>query len=119
MAVQKPAKKKGSSASAPPPYTSKIIKASALLDDTKTLLSHWDVDATVPENLDRISRENVFAKASRSRVKDILAVFRQRYLVEADVVKALVILVKNRFKAARENAAARRRPAHGLRQLLD
>jgi hypothetical protein len=82
------------------PYTSKIIKASALLDDTKTLLSHWDVAATVPENLDRISRENVFAKASRSRVKDILVVFRQRYLVEADVVKALVVLVKNRFPAA-------------------
>jgi hypothetical protein len=35
MAVEKPTKK-----SAPPPYTSKIIKASALLDDTKTLLSH-------------------------------------------------------------------------------
>jgi hypothetical protein len=34
----------------------------------------------VPENLDRIRRENVFAKASRSRVEDILAVFRQRYL---------------------------------------
>ena len=71
-----------------PRYTSRIIKASALLDDTKTLLSHWDIDATVPENLDRINRENVFAKASRSRVKDILAVFRQRYLVERDVVKA-------------------------------
>lgn len=100
MAVRKPAKKIGASASAPPPYTSKIIKASALLDDTKTLLSHWDVATTVPENLDRISRENVFAKASRSRVKDILAVFRQRYLVEPDVVKALVVLVKNRFPAA-------------------
>jgi len=100
MTVRKPSKKKGVSASAPPPYTSKIIKASALLDDTKTLLSHWDVDATVPENLDRIRRENIFAKASRSRVEDILAVFRQRYLVEPDVVKALVVLVKNRFPAA-------------------
>lgn len=85
---------------APPPYSSKIIKASALLDDTKTLLSHWDMDGTVAENLDRIRRENVFAKASRSRVEDILAVFRQRYLVEADVVNALVVLVKNGFPAA-------------------
>ncbi len=99
MAVRK-AKKKGVSASVPPPYTSKIIKASALLDDTKTLLSHWDVKATVPGNLDRFRRENVFAKASRSRVEDILAVFRQRYLVEADVIRALVVLVKNRFPAA-------------------
>ena len=80
MAVRKPTNKKGVAAATP--YTSKIIKASALLGDTKTLLSHWDMDATVPENLDRISRENIFAKASRSRVKDILAVFRQRYLVE-------------------------------------
>jgi hypothetical protein len=88
------------SAWATPPYTSKIIKAGALLDDTKTLLSHWDTAASVPDNLDRIRRENIFAKASRSRVEDILAVFRQRYLVEADVVKALVVLVKNRFPAA-------------------
>jgi hypothetical protein len=103
MAVPKVAKKKGASSSASPPYTSRIIKASALLDDTKTLLSHWDVDATVPENLDRIRRENVFAKASRSRVEDILTVFRQRYLAEPDVVKALVVLVKNRLPAASLN----------------
>lgn len=100
MTVQKATKLKGASASASPPYTSRIIKAGALLDDTKTLLSHWDVTASVPENLERIRRENIFAKASRSRVEDILAVFRQRYLVEADVVKALVVLVKNRFPAA-------------------
>ncbi len=81
-------------------YSSKIIKASALLDDTKTLLSHWDVAATVSDNLDRINRENIFAKASRSRVEDILAVFRQRYLVEAEVTRALVVLVKKRFPAA-------------------
>src|SRR4051794_15639652 len=61
------------------PYTSRIIKAGALLDDTKTLLAHWDTQASVPENLDRVRRENVFGKASRSRVEDILAVFRQRY----------------------------------------
>lgn len=100
MAVRKPTKPKGVTASAPPAYTSKIIKAGALLDDTKTLLSHWDTAASVPDNLDRIRRENIFAKASRSRVEDILVVFRQRYLVEADVVKALVVLVKNRFPAA-------------------
>ena len=81
-------------------YSSRIIKAGALLDDTKTLLSHWERRSPVPENLDRIRRENVFAKASRSRVEDILAVFRQRYLVEAEVIKALVVLVKNRLPAA-------------------
>lgn len=98
--MQKATKQKGVSASASPPYTSRIIKAGALLDDTKTLLSHWDVTVSVSANLDRIRRENVFGKASRSRVEDILAIFRQRYLTEAEVVKALVVLVKNRLPAA-------------------
>jgi len=100
MTVQKATKLKGISASVSPPYTSRIIKAGALLDDTKTLLSHWDATASVPANLDRIRRENVFGKASRSRVEDILAIFRQRYLTEAEVTKALVVLVKNRLPAA-------------------
>ena len=61
-------------------YRSKIIKAGALLADTKTLLAHWDETRSVSENLDRFRRENIFGKASRSRVEDILAIFRQRYL---------------------------------------
>jgi hypothetical protein len=31
-------------------------------------------------NLERLRRENVLGKASRSRVEDVLAIFRQRYL---------------------------------------
>ena len=69
-------KQQGSSAL----YASKIIKAGALIGDTKTLLSHWHVAASVDENLNRLRRENVFGKASRSRVEDMLAIFRQRYL---------------------------------------
>lgn len=83
-----------------PPYTSKIIKAGALLADTKTLLSQWDVRASIRENMDRMRRENVFGKASRSRVQNILAIFRQRYLKEEAVAKALVILVNHRFPSA-------------------
>jgi len=82
------------------PYTSKIIKAGALLADTKTLISHWDVGVSVQENLHRLRRENVFGKASRSRVEDVLAIFRQRYLTETPVTKALVVLVQHRFPAA-------------------
>jgi len=63
-------------------YSSRIIKAGALIGDTKTLLSHWDVNAPVEENTKRVLRDNVFGKASRSRVEDILAIFRQRYLTE-------------------------------------
>ena len=82
------------------PYSSKIIKAGALIGDTKTLLSHWDVTAPVTENIDRIQRENVFGKASRSRVEDILAIFRQRYLTEVAVTTALVTLVGSPFPPA-------------------
>jgi BrxA len=81
-------------------YSSKIIKAGALIGDTKTLLSHWDVDASVDENISRAQRDNVFGKASRSRVEAILAIFRQRYLAEESVTKALVTLVREKFPSA-------------------
>ena len=74
------------------PYTTRIIKAGALLGDTKTLLSHWDSTQTTQENLRRFREENLFGKASRSRVEDILGIFRQRYLTEEAVTKALVVL---------------------------
>ena len=61
-------------------YSSKIIKAGALIADTKTLLTHWNTaESNRAESVDRICLENVFGKASRSRVKDVLAIFRQRF----------------------------------------
>ena len=78
-------------------YTSKIIKAGALLADTKTMLAHWDENCSVSENLNRFRRENIFGKASRSRIEDILVIFRQRYLDSAPVAKALVTLVQGGF----------------------
>src|SRR5882724_9123057 len=82
------------------PYSSKIIKAGALIGDTKTLFSHWDLDISVDENINRLRLDNVFGKASRSRVEDILAIFRQRYLTEQSVIKALATLVQKRFPPA-------------------
>jgi len=82
------------------PYSSKIIKAGALIGDTKTLLSHWDRTYSVAENIIRVQRDNVFGKASRSRVEDILAIFRQRYLREESVTNALITLVRGKFAAA-------------------
>lgn len=79
------------------PYTSKIIKAGALISDTKTLFSHWEVNASAQENLERLRLDNIFGKASRSRVQSILGIFRQRYLTEDSVTKALVTLVKEKF----------------------
>jgi len=81
-------------------YTTKIIKAGALLADTKTLLAHWDLDRSVQDNLQRIQHENIFGKASRSRVEDILRIFRQRYLTEESVTRALVVLVQRNVPAS-------------------
>jgi Putative inner membrane protein (DUF1819) len=80
------------------PYSSKIIKAGALIGDTKTLLSHWDIDASVAENVSQMRRDNVFGKASRARVEAILAIFRIRYLNEQSVTKALVTLVRKKSR---------------------
>lgn len=80
-------------------YTSKIIKAGALLADTKTMLAQWDLSRSVGENLERFRRENIFGKASRSRIEDILTIFRQRYLFSDPVTRALVILVQERFSS--------------------
>ena len=77
-----------------PIYTSRIIKASALIADTKVLLAEWDLERSLEENLDRARRENIFGKASRKRVKDILRIFRQRYFDDADVGSALVTLTQ-------------------------
>src|SRR5438874_2968150 len=82
------------------PYTSRIIKAGALIGDTKTMLSAWDVNSSIPENIRRLKRDNVFGKASRSRVEDILAIFRKRYLSEKSVTKALVTLVREKFQSS-------------------
>jgi hypothetical protein len=82
-----------------PAYSSKIIKAGALLGDTKTLLANWDENESIRANLQRFRRENLFGKASRSRVEDILAIFRQRYLLDKAVTRALSVLVHEELPA--------------------
>lgn len=79
-----------------PIYSSKIIKAGALLPDTKTLLSAWDPGLSISENLLRVLRMNLLGKTSRSRAEDILEIFRQRYLAEEFVAAALARIVKSR-----------------------
>lgn len=77
-----------------PRYTSRIIKASALIADTRLLLAEWDTARPTAENLDRLRRQNVFGKTSRSRIEDILVIFRQRYFDDPDVGAALVTLAQ-------------------------
>jgi hypothetical protein len=83
-------------ATSPPPYSSKIIKAGALIADTKALLSAWDPGLPVRENLHRVLRQNLLGKSSRSRAEDILAIFKQRYLAEETVARALATLVRHK-----------------------
>jgi hypothetical protein len=80
-------------------YSIKIIKAGALLADTKTLLAYWDIALSVEQNLDRFQRENLFGKASRSRIEDILAIFKQRYLRDPELLQALVVFAQAGFPA--------------------
>src|SRR5215213_3162797 len=75
-------------------YSSKIIKAGALLPDTKLLLETWDTGSDVEDNLERVREENLLGKSSRSRVEDVLRVFRQRYLKDPEMLRALLALVK-------------------------
>jgi len=80
-------------------YSSRILKAGALLDETKTLLSVWDESASIGDNIARFQHENILGKASRSRANDILTAFRQRYLADEGVMRSLVFLIKGRCPA--------------------
>lgn len=75
-----------------PIYTSRIIKATALLADTRLLLNDWHLDDSVADNLARIERDNIFGKSSRRRVDDIMRIFRQRYFDDPDIGITLVKL---------------------------
>ena len=98
MAKQRPAEARGRGRSTA--YSSKIIKSGALIPDTKTLLANWHPSETVAENTARLRRENVLGKSSRSRVEDIVAMFRQRYMGEPSVTSALAHIAQSRLPSA-------------------
>jgi hypothetical protein len=104
---------------ASPGYSTKIIKAGALLPDTRTLLENWDSSCPPRENLERFRAENIFGKASRSRVQDILAIFRQRYLANREVAAALSILAKGRLNSVALDRVLYFHSAHSDRLLYD
>ena len=80
-----------------PLYSSKIIKAGALLPDTRILLAAWDDHASVEENLDRALQRNVFGKASRARVANVLRSFKLRYLADREITKGVLTLFRDGF----------------------
>lgn len=77
-------------------YTSKLIKATALLADTHLLLSEWDPAQDTAANLARLRAQNVFGKASARRVEDVTRIFRQRYFDDPAVGRALAVLAQSR-----------------------
>lgn len=77
-------------------YSSRLIKATALLPDTKALMASWDLSVNVNTNLNNARQNNIFGKASRSRVEDILRIFKQRYFKDPQIGNALVTLVQAR-----------------------
>ncbi len=58
------------------PDSSRIIKASALIPDTKALLAAWDLERSTSTNLQRVRLENALGKTSRKRVSDMLTILR-------------------------------------------
>jgi hypothetical protein len=84
-------------------YASKIIKAGALLPDTQTLLSLWNLSQTKARNMDRFRTQNLLGKATRARTEDILAIFNQRFLKDEAVLRSLVYLTRNGLSAAALN----------------
>ena len=80
-------------------YSSRLIKATALLPDTKALMASWDLSVDVNMNLNNARQNNIFGKASRSRVEDILRIFKQRYFEDSQVGNALVTLVQARVSS--------------------
>jgi hypothetical protein len=75
-------------------YKSYNLKnVSGFVADVNLLVSNWDESRSVQENLDAAVGKNLFGKATRKRVDDILRVFRERYLPEDGSARAFRILV--------------------------
>lgn len=75
-------------------YTSKIIKASALVGETQLMLAHWDLALSVTENCQRLLNNNILGKTSAKRTQEFLTVFRARYTRDADLLAAMALLAK-------------------------
>jgi hypothetical protein len=70
-----------------------LTKSSGLLADVSLLFSAWDESKTVEENFEIAVRQNLFGKASRHRVSEILRIFRRRYLPDDGSDRAFRVFV--------------------------
>lgn len=66
-------------------YTIALCKGAALVDETRTLLRHWTPGEDTGHFVDRVLRENVLARATAYRTRDIVRrVFARRLLSPTD-----------------------------------
>ncbi|MCB9697630.1 MAG: DUF1819 family protein [Alphaproteobacteria bacterium] len=64
-----------------PPYTSRSIKATALLDETRLLLRAWQPGESSADLRRRVREEGLLGKATAARAVDVVAhAFNQRFL---------------------------------------
>jgi hypothetical protein len=64
-----------------PPYTAKAIKATGLVEETKTLLRAWMPGESTADLRRRVREESLLGKATASRSDDVVAhAFNQRFL---------------------------------------
>ncbi len=77
-------------------YSSKIIKAGALITDSKAFLLAYDENLSLHANIIKLQRENPFGKASRARVADILPIFRQRFCNDTKLARPLRVFARSR-----------------------
>jgi hypothetical protein len=67
-------------------YTIALCKGAALVDETRTLVLNWTPGEEVDHFVDRVLRDNVLARVTAYRTKDIVRrVFARRFLVPTDV----------------------------------
>jgi hypothetical protein len=95
-------------------FTSNIQKGGALIDDARRVVEVWDLQRDPPENLSRISEENLLAKSSRARADDVLRRILRPRLVDPgpEIIPALKLLLPSPrgfvdayyFEAARDDA---------------
>jgi hypothetical protein len=76
-------------------FTSRIIKASALITDSKILLANWQAGLSTPENIAALYQSNPFGKSSHSRLEDMLPILRRRYMADPVVASGLATISRS------------------------
>lgn len=77
-------------------YTIAICKGAALLEETRTLLNHWNPDERIDDFAKRVQEEGILGNATAYRTRDIVRrVFMPRYLRPTDQPAKILKAVLN------------------------